>query len=134
MWVASGAALLRVNPRSDRIAAQLAALSPVDLALAQDRIWTLAQSTVTSLNPAGRVTNQIPVPFGGGSFAIAEGRLWITDNCGCRQGMVAEIALADKRLLATEPTGETPVAITADRSQAWVANFADATLSFYANR
>lgn len=123
---------MRVDPRSDRVAANLTSLvPPVSLAYEQGHIWALRGRTVSALDSTGHVTNQITAPVGGSSFAIAESRLWVMNNCGCRQGTLAEIALASKRLLATRATGETPTAIVADAKGAWVANFADGTLSRY---
>jgi hypothetical protein len=125
--------LLRVDPVHDRLSVLSAATSATtDLALARRRLWTLAGATMRLLDQRGRATGRLQLPFAAGRFVISGARLWAIDNCGCSRGALAEVDLETGRVVTTRPTGETPIAVAADRTTAWVANFGDGTLTRYA--
>jgi DNA-binding beta-propeller fold protein YncE len=131
VWLASTAGLWRINPVRNRV---LPAPDPVEmpvrLALAGNRLWLAQQDRlVTGLDRAGQIRARIDLPFPPGAVAATTGRIWVTDNCGCRAGKIALIDTHTHRLLAAQPIGETPVDLVADRTGVWVATFADRTVA-----
>lgn len=130
VWVADGDSLLGIDPLTDRVSAQRPlAPPPTDLAYAGGRIWALAGLTVTAFDRRGKITASIALPVASARLAINGNRLWVTDNCGCRRGTVMEVDLQSRQVIARRATGETPVAILADRGTVWIANFGSSTLS-----
>ena len=132
VWLASPSGLWRIDPASNHIipAPDPVAL-PVSLAVAGDRVWVIEQDRrAVSIDHTGRVRTQFPLPFAPGAFALTPGRIWVTDNCGCRVGKLAVLDTHTRRLLAEQSIGETPVDVALDRGGVWVATFADETISF----
>jgi len=85
---------------------------------------------VVGLDRAGRIRTRIRLPFPPGALGAARGRIWVTDNCGCRVGRFALIDLHSHRLLADRAIGETPVDVAPDASGgAWIATFADSGIT-----
>ena len=82
-----------------------------------------------SIDRGGRVRAQIALPFAPGAFAVTPGRIWVTNNCGCRTGKLAVLNTHTRRLLADRAIGETPVDVAPDRGGVWVSTFADETVS-----
>jgi hypothetical protein len=133
VWAAGNPALLRVDPRANRVAARLFPSSPpaTDLMFAGNRLWVLGGPLVTELTVRNTAAARIHLPTAGIRFAVAQRRAWVIDNCGCRRGTLIALDLSTHRVVAQLPTGETPVAVAAQRSDLWVANFADGTLSHF---
>jgi outer membrane protein assembly factor BamB len=133
VWVAGFAALLRIDPATNRVASLLFPTSPsaTGLAVARDRLWVLGGTTVAALDRRGRRIEQLRLPVAGGNLAVTQRRLWIIDNRGCRRGTLLEVNLSTRRVIRRRPTGETPIAISATSTTVWVANFAGGTLSLF---
>jgi hypothetical protein len=132
VWLADGETLLRIDPVKNRLSASTpAAPETTDMTFARRQLWTLAGGTIRLLDARGRVSGRLGLPFVGGRFAIGGERLWAIDNCGCAHGTLAELDLETGRVVATLPTGETPVALAADANAAWVASFGDGTIARY---
>jgi DNA-binding beta-propeller fold protein YncE len=131
VWLASSSGLWRIDPTNDHvIPAPVPVALPVGLALAETRLWVLEQDRrAVSIDRAGHIRAQITLPFAPGAFAVTPGRIWVTNNCGCRTGELALLNTITHRLLADQPIGETPVDVAADRSGTWIATFGDETVS-----
>jgi DNA-binding beta-propeller fold protein YncE len=131
VWLASTDGLWRIDPANDHLVpAPVAVAMPVRLALAGNRLWVIEQDRlVIGVDRTGHIRAGIVLPFAPGAVAATPGRIWVTDNCGCRTGKLALLDARTHRLLADRPIGETPVDVAADRSGAWVATFADRTVS-----
>jgi streptogramin lyase len=131
VWLASPSGLWRIDPTNDHIvpAPDPVAL-PASLAVAANRLWVIEQDRrAASIDRAGRVRTQIALPFSPGALAVTPGRIWVTNNCGCRTGKLAVLDTHTRRLLADRTIGETPVDVAPDRGSVWVATFADETVS-----
>jgi DNA-binding beta-propeller fold protein YncE len=133
VWVAGFAALLRIDPKTDRIASYLFPTSPssTDVAVARHRLWVLGGTAVAALDRHGHRSEMWRLPTAGGRIAVADNRLWVIDNCGCRHGTLLEIDPSTRRVLRRFTTGETPIAVAATPAVAWVATFADGTVASY---
>jgi hypothetical protein len=133
VWVAGFAALLRIDPKTDRIASNLFPTSPsaTDLTVARNRLWVIGGTTVAALDRHGHRRELLRLPTAGGAIAVASSRLWVIDNCGCRRGTLIEIDPFTRRVVRRFATGETPIAIAATPTTAWVATFGDGTVSSY---
>ncbi len=132
VWVADGEAMLRIDPVRNRLSgSSSAAPETSDLTFARGRLWALAGGTVRLLDGRGRISGRLGLPFAGGRFAIGGERLWAIDNCGCARGTLAELDLETGRVVAIRRTGETPVALAADSTAAWVASFGDGIIARY---
>ena len=132
IWLASPSGLWRIDPANNHIipAPDPVAL-PVSIAVAGKHVWVIEQDQhAVNIDRAGRVRTQIPLPFAPGAFALTPGRIWVTDNCGCRVGRLAVLNTHTRHLLADHPIGETPVDVAPARNGVWVATFADQTISF----
>jgi sugar lactone lactonase YvrE len=133
VWVAGFAALLRIDPKTDRIASYLFPTSPsaTNLAVAQGRLWVLGGTTAAAIDRHGHRSKVIRLPTAGGGIAVADNRLWIIDNCGCRQGTLLEINARTRRTARRFATGTTPIDVAATPAIAWVTTFADGMLSSF---
>lgn len=132
VWLASPSGLWQIDPASNHlIPAPDPVALPVGLAVAGERVWVIEQDRrAVSIDRAGRVRTQIALPFAPGAFAFTPGRIWVTDNCGCRVGKLAVLDTNTRRLTAARAIGETPVDVAPDRNGVWVVTFADETISF----
>jgi DNA-binding beta-propeller fold protein YncE len=132
VWIADGETMLRIDPADKRLSGSSSAAPETrDMTFARRQLWTLAGGTIRLLDARGRLAGRLGLPFAGGRFAIGGERLWAIDNCGCAHGALAELDLETGRVVATQPTGETPVALAADPNAAWVASFGDETVARY---
>jgi DNA-binding beta-propeller fold protein YncE len=131
VWLVSPSGLWRIDPTNDHvIPAPDPVARPVSLAVAANRLWVIEQDRrAASIDRAGRVRTNIALPFAPGSLAVTPGRIWVTDNCGCRTGKLALLSTDTRRLLADRAIGETPVDVAPDRNGVWVATFADEIVS-----
>jgi hypothetical protein len=133
IWLATTAGLWRVRTSGLTAVSEPAAL-PIALTTAERRLFVLERPDhVAELDGSGRLQRRIRLPFPAGSFAVAGGHVWATNNCGCRTGKIAMLTTAGTRV-RTLNVGRTPVAVAATASTAWVASFADETLWRVAER
>lgn len=129
LWLATTSGLWRINTTSNRLEPTWVGGSFIGLTMSSDRLLLIQQSpTLIAVDGRARVRSQLQLPFDPGSIASSTQGLWITDNCACMRGTVSLIS-DDGRALFRRRIGETPVAVTASRSEAWVATFADGTVS-----
>ena len=126
VWMASTSGLWRVV--ADRLVpARLAGALPVAVATRQDKLWLLQQDEqIIAIDRRGSVRERLPLPFPPDSFAVAQSRIWVTNNCGCNTGEVALLDLNGQTRIVR--IGRTLVAIAATLRSAWVASFGDETL------
>jgi hypothetical protein len=132
VWLADGETLLRIDPLRDHLSGSLPAAPEImDMTFARHRLWTLGGGAIRLLDGQGHLSGRLGLPFAGDRLAIGGDRLWVTDNCGCPRGTLAELDLETGRVLATRRIGETPIALAASRKWAWVACFGDGTIARY---
>lgn len=134
LWLALSYAVDRVDPRTnDLVPTAVGASGTTALAVSGDHLWLLQRSAVALIDRHGRQSERIQLPFPAGSFAVGRHQLWITNNCGCRKGLLAVI---DRKTLRarTLAIGVTPVALTTTPSATWAATFGDARLWRVATR
>ena len=131
VWVASTGGLWKIDPTSNRlISAPVPVAVPVRLAVSGNRVWLIEQDRfIIAVDRAGRVRARIALPFAPGAVAATPGRIWVTDDCGCRAGTLALVDARTHRLLGERKIGETPVDVAAGRDGAWIATFGDSSVS-----
>lgn len=130
VWLATSAGLWKINAANNQvIPAPVPVASPVSLARTGNRLWVIQQDRlVTGVDRTGHTRSRIALPFAPGAVAATPSRIWVTDNCGCRTGKLAVLNIQTRRLVATRPIGETPLAVASARSGVWVATFGDSTV------
>lgn len=129
LWLATTSGLWRINTTTNQLQPTGVAGYLVGLAVSSNRLWLIQQSIeLTALDDHARVLTQLELPFYPGAITGSPQGLWVTNNCGCKRGTVSLIGKQNQTVF-TRPIGETPVAITANGSTAWVATFADGTVS-----
>jgi DNA-binding beta-propeller fold protein YncE len=130
VWLASTGGLWKIDPKSNRlIPSRIPVPGPIHLSLFGDRLWLIeADRTLVALDRNEHVRVRITLPFSPGALAATGKGIWVTNNCGCLAGKLAVLNPRSHRLIATRKIGETPVAITAAGSQAWVATFGDSRI------
>lgn len=129
VWLATTGGLSKIDPANNRLVPAPVQVTPVSLTRAGDRLWVADRyRNAVSIDRSGHAT-WIRLPFAPGAIAVSPGRVWITNNCGCRTGRVALFDARTHRLVDERPIGETPVAVAADRAAAWVASFGDEAIA-----
>jgi hypothetical protein len=131
MWLASTSGLWRIDAATNRVRPLAIPLQyPVGLALSGNRMWLIQQTTlIDGIDRNGQIRKRIALPFDPGEIAASPGHLWVTNNCGCMDGVVALIDSRTGRIISERRVGETPVAVTTDERGAWVATFGDGSVS-----
>jgi hypothetical protein len=131
IWLASTSGLWRISPTTNRVRPTgVSWQGPVGSTLSSGRLWIMQRPTLlTGVDYAGRIRNRIDLPFYPGDIAASGRNLWVTNNCGCKKGLVALVDSRTGRVASERQIGETPVAITTDRKGAWVATFGDGSVS-----
>lgn len=132
-WLGTTSGLWRVHASGVNATAAPVA-PPIALAAGERRLYVLERpDRVAELDRTGRLRRRIRLPFSAGSFAVAGGHVWATNNCGCRTGKVALLTTTGTQA-QTLKVGRTPVAVAADATTAWIASFGDRTLWRVAER
>ena len=131
LWLSSSEGLWRIDVKTEHLVpASVIAPLPIGLAVSGWRLWIVERThDVLGVDARGRVRARIPLPFAPGEIAAAGSRLWIADDCGCREGSLALVDATTRRLVSVQTIGETPVALATDRSGVWVATFGDGDVS-----
>lgn len=132
VWLASTSSLWRIDPATNSMRPTSVALYPgaAGAALSDGRLWVRPYAMqIAGIDRAGRVRDRIDLPFNPGAIAVSGTNVWVTDNCACVDGRVALIDSRTGRVLGMRHVGETPVAVTTARRGAWVATFADGSVS-----
>jgi hypothetical protein len=127
-WVASQGALLRIDPRTNRVVATIP--TPVSgenasIAFGQGAVWVTsgqANGVVYRIDPtANRVTATIGVPGGAFGIVVAAGTVWVTQFLPEPDpGHVARIDARTNRLLSPVEVPNMPGAIRAGFDAVWV--------------
>lgn len=129
VWVAGPSSLDRIDPRTNRLTPTTEPVNnPTALASDGREVWVADGRTALSVDRSGSPRTRIPLPFGTGSLAVTGRELWVTNNCGCPDGEVAAVDPVSARPVGIWRVGETPVAIAASGTAAWVASFGDRSL------
>lgn len=129
LWLASLSSLERIDPRTNRAVATPAQPSnPIALTITGNCLWVLqGTGAVTLVDQGGNQRALIPLPFSPSSFAVSRDRTWVTNNCGCKTGVLAVIDRTTRRVREIT-LGTTPAALTTIGNEAWIATFGDAKL------
>jgi streptogramin lyase len=127
-WVASQGALLRIDPRTNRVVATIP--TPVSgesasIAFGEGAVWVTSGQTngeVYRVDPtANRVTATIGVPGGAFGIVVAAGTVWVTQFLPEPDpGIVARIDASTNRLLSPVQVPNLPGAIRAGFDAVWV--------------
>jgi hypothetical protein len=97
-WIAGRDAVLRVNPRTNRVLARIASGGRWPIATA-DGIWIEENGALDRIDPArNRVVVRIPLPSSG-SVAYGFGSFWVTTG----DGSLLRVDPAAKQVVATIP-------------------------------
>jgi hypothetical protein len=127
-WVASQGALLRIDPRTNRVVATIP--TPVSgenasIAFGEGAVWVTsgqANGVVYRVDPAAnRVTATIGVPGGAFGIVVAAGTVWVTQYLPEPDpGIVARIDARSNQLLAPVEVPNMPGAIRYGFDAIWV--------------
>jgi len=136
VWLASTSGMWRIAPATNALRpTSIAWQNPVATAVSDERLWVIQQSTLlVGVDHLGRIRRRIELPFYPGAIAVSGTNVWVTNNCGCTKGLVARVDSRTGRVTSERQIGETPVAVTTDATGAWVATFADGTLTHLIQR
>src|SRR4029453_11143168 len=131
LWVADsiGAALLRIDPVSERVEAVPLAGLPSGVAYTPEAVWvSVAPNAVVRVDPDGpNVVLTQPVGHGHRSVVAAFGSVWVANHL---DGTVTRIEPSTGRAEATVAGGKGPGALVSAGGSLWVANeFDDAIAS-----
>jgi YVTN family beta-propeller protein len=131
LWVADsvGAALLRIDPVSQRIEAVPLAGLPSGVAYTPEAVWvSVAPNAVVRIDPDGpNVVLTQPVGNGPSSVVAAFGSVWVANHL---DGTVTRLEPSTGRAEATVAVGQGPSALVSAGGSLWVANeFDDAIAS-----
>lgn len=130
LWAIDERGLARIDTRTGRrTPVGLVGAPPSDVALADGKAWALGGVGIAAVSPAGRERWQARLPVHGGILTVSGAVAWATDDCGCSRGTLVAFDLRRRRVLGRVSTGTTPVAVAANGRTAWVANFANTSLS-----
>jgi streptogramin lyase len=127
-WVASHGALLRIDPRANRVVATIP--TPVSgesasIAFGEGAVWVTSgqgNGAVYRVDPAAnRVTAAIAVPGGAFGIVVAAGTVWVTQYLPEPDpGIVARIDARSNRLLPLVEVPNMPGAIRSGLDAIWV--------------
>jgi hypothetical protein len=128
IWVAGQGALLRIDPRTNRVVATIP--TPLtgenaSIAFGEGAVWVTsgqANGVVYRVDPAAnRVTAAIGVPGGAFGIVVAAGTVWVTQYLPePNPGIVARIDARSNRLLSPVEVPNMPGAIRSGLDAIWV--------------
>jgi hypothetical protein len=127
-WVASQGALVRIDPRSNKVVASIPAPltgESASIAFGEGAVWVTsgqANGVVYRIDPAAnRVTATIGVPGGAFGIVVAAGTVWVTQYLPEQDpGVVARIDARSNRLLSPVEVPNMPGAIRYGLDAIWV--------------
>lgn len=119
VWVATGAALLAIDPDSGQTVSTLAVASDAGTAFDGTYLYQIAEARIDRIDPqTGKVLDSIPAPGGGtdSGMAWAEGSLWVGQY---RDRRIHQIDPATGRVLRTIDSDRFVTGVTWVDGQLW---------------
>lgn len=142
---AGGGCLLKVDPSSGRVTAQVeGTLALASVAVGDGAVWASDGTTVEKVDPVTdrvTLTTALLAPFtgpgdvrsvyGSGLLAVAPGVVWVTVAAGFRAARLARIDPVTGRLIGSQlQLGGSPASITASDTTVWIVTGQDALARF----
>ena len=128
VWVTVQDALVRIDPRTDRIAARILVHSPAGTAVGDGSVWVsnADDDTLTRIDArSNRVVARVGVGLAPTSVAVAAGFVWVV-NSG--EDTVSQIDVSDNRVVARIPAGAHAYDLTAGDGAVWMQSYGDSTV------
>jgi YVTN family beta-propeller protein len=128
VWVTVRDALVRLDPRTDRIAARIVVHSPAGAAAAGGSVWVsdAEDGMLTRIDArTNRTVARVPVGAEPTSVALAGGFAWVV-NSG--EGTVSQVDTLTNRLVGTIPVGVHPYDLSAGAGAVWIQSYGDSSV------
>jgi YVTN family beta-propeller protein len=128
VWVTVQDALVRIDPRTDRIAARILVHSPAGTAVGGGSVWVsnADDGTVSRIDArTNRVVARVPVGAAPTTVAVAAGFVWVV-NSG--EDTVSQIDASDNRVVARIPAGAHVYDLTAGDGAVWLQSYGDSAV------
>jgi YVTN family beta-propeller protein len=128
VWVTVRDALVRLDPRTDRVVARIIVHSPAGAAAGGGSVWVsnADDGTLTRIDArTNRVVTRVRVGVTPASVALAGGFAWVVNN---GEGTVSQVDTATNRVVARIPVTAHAYDLTAGAGAVWIQSYADSSV------
>lgn len=128
VWVTVRDALVRLDPRTDRVVARIVVHSPAGAAAGGGSVWVsnADDGTLTRIDArTNQVVARVRVGATPAGVALAGGFAWVVNN---GEGTVSQVDTASNRVVARIPVTPHAYDLTAGAGAVWIQSFADSSV------